>query len=1457
MILSRHVPVCTDLLTIGDGALVCKDSYFTCYRAHAGVIRTGRVTIGRNAVVGEMTVLDIDTALGDGAQLGHSSSLYAGAAVPDGEHRHGSPAQRTEVDYRTVEPAVCGAPRRIAYSVLQLLTLLLLYIPLAIGGIALLFTAAPGLEALLGAEPLALTSPTFYLDAVALSAVLFFGTACVGGVVVVVVPRLLARVVEPSRVYRLYGVAWSAHRTVTRLTNSRFYLQLFGDSSYIVHYLRVLGYDLSQIVQTGSNFGTMVKHETPYAVRIGSGTMIADGLSVLDAEFSSTSFRVSPVSIGPRNFLGNNVAYPPGGRTGDNCLLATKVMVPLDGPVREGVGLLGSPCFEIPRTVDRDARFDHLRSGDELRRSLRAKNAHNLRTMGLFLLQRWVHVLGLTLLAMASADLYHSWGAAAFMLFSTLALLFSTVYFSLVERAATGFRSLSPRYCSIYDTYFWRHERYWKLMTPPAVAMVLAGTPFKNVVARLQGVRIGRRVFDDGCVFIEKSLVTVGDGSTLNVASVVQSHSQEDGAFKSDHSTVGGGCTLGVGAFVHYGVTLGEGAELQPDSFLMKGAEVPSHERWGGNPAGEMPAAVAAPAHEEPAIHPVAPQPRDDVPARRPRRRTVTTPAKDPMDLPTEPGRAFWHRMLAAGGNTPVPRWTLDPIPGVAEHESPIPGEILLAARRLAYDLAVPLRTVLLAAHATVLAALTGERDVVTGYVADPVVRPLPCRLTTEPASWRDMVEATRRVDSALRAYAGFPVDDLQRELGLDGPSFETVFGWTGTGDLRENVVLEISFPERDGRRVLHLRYRSEVLDAGSAARIAGYHLTALALIVANPDAEHRGQSLLSPAELRFQLDGLAGPARELPDRRVHELFEQRVRAHPDAVAAVHHDRVWSYRELNARANRLGRALLARGLHREGVVAVVTERNLDWLAAVLAVFKAGGVYLPIEPHFPADRIARTLTRAGCQLVLTEPGSTATLDSALDTLAGVRKLLIDDGYTEGHPATDLGIPVAARQLAYIYFTSGSTGEPKGAMCEHAGMLNHLLAKIEDLGIGNGEVVAQTAPQCFDISLWQLVSALLVGGRTLLVEQEAVLDVERFVDTIDDGHVGVLQVVPSYLEAVLTYLEHRPRPLDHLRCVSATGEALKYELVQRWFAARPGIPLVNAYGLTETSDDTNHEVMHRAPDRARVPLGRPIRNVRASVVDEHLSPVPLGAPGEIVFSGVCVGRGYINDPERTRTAFPTDPRCPGERLYRSGDRGRWLSDGKLEYLGRRDTQVKISGFRIEIGEIENILLRVPGIRDAAVLVAERPDRSRRLVAFHSGRPLTADVLAGRLAQALPLYMVPSAFHHRSDSLPLTPNGKIDRKALTALAAELDVGDDDHDGLVTPTERRLAAAWADVLGVARNGVGRHDHFFDRGGTSLSGVRLAIALDRTVTLPDLVQHPVLADLARLVDSRSGSGLA
>ena len=587
-ILTRDVPVCTDLLTVGAGTVIRKDCHLLCYEAHAGRIRTGPVTLGSGVYVGENTVLGIGTSMGDGSQLGHASALYGGLAVPAGAHWHGSPARPTDVEYVRVPPARCTASRRFGYGLAALLQTVLLWVPLGLAGTYLLLDAVPALDTLLDPASQSLGSARFYGEALGLSAATFGGFLLVGAITVAVLPRLLKPFLQADRVYPLYGFHYSLHRTIARMTNIKFFKWLCGDSSYIVPYLRSIGYDLSEVEQTGSNFGTAVQHETPYLVTVGSGTMVADGLSVVNADFSGTSFRLAHTTIGAHNFLGNHIAYPVGGRTGENCLLATKVMVPLDGEVREGVGLLGSPPFEIPRTVERDTRFDHLREGDELARRLAAKNRFNLRSMGLFLFLRWLNWFLLTVLGFAAFDLYGAAGGGLtggllIGLYPPAALLFTAAYWILIERVICRFRPLRPRLCSIYDPYFWWHERLWKVSDQHLVAF--NGTPFKNVLWRLMGVRIGRRVFDDGTAITERSLTTIGDDVTLAAHTKVQAHSQEDGTFKSDHITIGARCTVGTGALVHYGVSMGDGAVLAPDSFLMKGEEMPAGAHWGGNPA--------------------------------------------------------------------------------------------------------------------------------------------------------------------------------------------------------------------------------------------------------------------------------------------------------------------------------------------------------------------------------------------------------------------------------------------------------------------------------------------------------------------------------------------------------------------------------------------------------------------------------------------------------------------------------------------------------------------------------------------------------------------------------------------------------------------------------------------------------------------------------------------------------
>ena len=577
-ILTTHQPIATDLLTVGAGSIIRKETWCNGYRAVAGVIEIGAIEIGERAVVGEQSVLDIDSRIGAEAQLGHCSSLQAGQAIGGGERWHGSPARPAPAgtDFTLVGPATCGAARRHLYGCGKLLVSLA-----TVGALeAVLATALVSHRWLHGVSE---------LDALGLAAILTLALPVAALIVAVTVPRTLSRLLTPGRVYPLYGVHWTAQRIVSRTSNIPMLTALFGDSSLIVGYLRLLGYRFGAVRQTGSNFGTDVKQELPGLTKVGTGTMVSDGLSVSNAEVSADSFRVMPVSIAAGCYLGNVVMYPPGARVGDDCLLATKVMLPLDGPSRTGVGLLGSPCFEIPRSVRRDTELIGAELDDPLLpRRLTRKLRHNLVTIALYLVVRFVVIAGLLSVALAPLGGVglHAWPGtlASIVIDVTLPLL----AFVVAELALTRARRRPPELCSIYERAFWRHERYWKIPEPRYLA-IFNGTPLKGPALRVLGVRVGRRLFDDGCAIVERTLVRIGDDCTLNAHTTLQGHSLEDAAFKSGPIVLGDRCTLGTGAYVHYATELGDGVELMADSFLMKGSQARALTRWTGNPALESP----------------------------------------------------------------------------------------------------------------------------------------------------------------------------------------------------------------------------------------------------------------------------------------------------------------------------------------------------------------------------------------------------------------------------------------------------------------------------------------------------------------------------------------------------------------------------------------------------------------------------------------------------------------------------------------------------------------------------------------------------------------------------------------------------------------------------------------------------------------------------------------------------
>ncbi len=772
-------------------------------------------------------------------------------------------------------------------------------------------------------------------------------------------------------------------------------------------------------------------------------------------------------------------------------------------------------------------------------------------------------------------------------------------------------------------------------------------------------------------------------------------------------------------------------------------------------------------------------------------------------------------------GTTPLPPWAPpDATPGRGRRRRDLPAPLREALRRAPEDL----ETLALSAWLAVLSRCAGEPEVGTAVV-DAAGRLGRVTAAVHDTSWADLAAGLRRA----------PLRDGRRpHSALD------VHGTAppGTADLLIRLDAGAVRVEHDTARV----------SDRAAERVLGYLVHALSVAVAAPAAQVDLGDMLSAEERHHQLTALCGPSVDNGPDGFVPAFRARVAAHPDRPAIRHREETLTYADLDRASARVARCL--RGLAGRAV-AVVTERHPGWVAAMLGVLKAGAVYLPVRPDLPAARVADALAAAGCDLALTDASGGRLVAAVAEARWGGTVLALDE-LAEAEPVGPVEpvepAPPALRQPAYICFTSGSTGRPTGAVCEHAGMMNHLLSKVDAHGLGPGDVVAQTAAQCFDISLWQVCAPLLVGGQSVIVDTDRQLDLAAFAAALARHRVTTVQMVPSYLEVLLAHLEAGAVRLPRLATVSVTGEALKADLVRRWFAVMPDTRLVNAYGATETSDGTMQEVLDGPP--ARVTVGRPVRNARVYVVDDRLRLMPEGAPGEIVFAGVCVGRGYVGDAGRTAAAFGADPYRPGERLYRTGELGRWLPDGRLEFLGRRDDRVLIRGRRVALGEVRAALLRVPGVSAAAVLPVGEGNAARLVGFYVSEYELSSVDLHDLLSARLPRYMVP-AHHVRLPALP------TDERRLAALAEDLAAGSQPFEPPVSEAEQRLATVWAEVLGMAAGRVGRHDNFFDLGGTSLSAIHLLMRLGHRLSLADLVTRPVLKDQARLLAAAGGAGRA
>ncbi|MFL5383165.1 MAG: non-ribosomal peptide synthetase, partial [Longimicrobiaceae bacterium] len=662
------------------------------------------------------------------------------------------------------------------------------------------------------------------------------------------------------------------------------------------------------------------------------------------------------------------------------------------------------------------------------------------------------------------------------------------------------------------------------------------------------------------------------------------------------------------------------------------------------------------------------------------------------------------------------------------------------------------------------------------------------------------------------------------------------------------HVDLSLTLWEQGGRIAGSVTYATALFERATVERCVGYLGRVLEELAAGDAKPVDRLDLLSAAERRRVVVEFNDRRAESPrEAFVHEQFAAQAARTPGAAALVFEDEALSYAELNARANRLAHHLRALGVGPEARVGICMERGPGMVVGVLAVLKAGGAYLPLDPAYPGERLRYMLEDGAPAALLTEP--------ALRPLFAGATL----------PVVELGAPGAAwderpasnpprdglepGHLAYVIYTSGSTGRPKGVRVPHASLGATLAVARDAFGLGAADRVPSLVSFAFDIWLFETLLPLLGGGTVRLVPRERVPDVPRLVE--DLAGCTTLHAVPALMRRIVEEVRARPEGvLGTLRHAFVGGDAVAPDLLEEMRAAFPAAGIHVLYGPTEAAIIcAAHRLGEEAASRQMV--GRPLGNAALYVVEPGGAVAPVGVPGELCLGGASVARDYLGRPGLTAERFVPDPFSaqPGARLYRTGDRVRWLADGSVEFLGRTDFQVKIRGFRIEPGEIEARLAEHPEVRESVVLAREDAPGEKRLVAYVvGGEAASAEALRAHLSERLPEYMVPAAYV-RLDALPLTPNGKVDRRALPAPEGDAFPAR-GYEAPVGETEQALAEIWAEVLGVER--VGRHDHFFELGGHSLLAVRVISrvrqVLGAEVGIADIFEKPVLSTLAQHV---------
>ena len=844
---------------------------------------------------------------------------------------------------------------------------------------------------------------------------------------------------------------------------------------------------------------------------------------------------------------------------------------------------------------------------------------------------------------------------------------------------------------------------------------------------------------------------------------------------------------------------------------------------------------------------------------------------------------SYWKEQLADAPDvlqlpTDRPRPAVQSYTG-ALHRFSLSGELGAELTALSRREGVTLFMTLLAAWQTLLHRYSGQQDIIVGSPianrnraeTEPLigffVNTLAMRtdLSGDP-TFRDLLVRVREVSLGAYAHQDLPFEKLIEELQPDRslshtPLFQVVFALQNapSTELRFSTLqftpfeIETSTTHFDLTLAMTansdafngwLEYNTELFKAATIERMLGHYENLLRAVVANPDERIARLPLASESEQAQVVEQWNDTAKDYPRQRgVHELFEEQAATRPDAVALVSAEEQLSYAELNARANRLARVLCRRGVSTETLVCVWMDRSVDMVVTLLSILKAGGVYVAFEASEPQERLMLMLQDAGVKLIVTQQRRRETMPE------GFEAIYVDAEDFSGEENSNPGVPFAGgQQLAYVSYTSGSTGRPKGVAVPHSGVVR-LVRENNFARLSDENTFLPLAPISFDASTLEIWGALLNGGRCAMLS-EKVLTAAELSAAIRDYNVNTMWLTSSLFNSIVNEDVHA---LAGLRQLLVGGEALSVPHIRQAVEQLPQTQLINGYGPTENTTFTCCYAINELDQAlASLPIGGPIANTNVYILDQELQPAPVGVAGELYLGGEGLARGYLWRPELTAEKFVPHPfsRTGGERLYRSGDLGRWLPGGEIEFLGRIDNQVKLRGFRIELGEIEAVLREHDAVQESAVVVSGT-GAGTRLFAYVVAEGVNANDLRSYLKQRLPDYMVPPAIV-LLDEMPLTASGKVDRRRLPEPDG---VGSEFGESYVAPAtaaEELVAGIWAEVLGLER--VGINDNFFDLGGHSLLATqvttRIRESLKVEVPLRALFESSALFEFAKYVEA-------